>query len=156
MKFSALLMATSFVALAGASVNASETKDDLAPFPKASEGQVQHVVRLPALDDEDLAKVQIIVGKTVTVDCNLRSFGGTLEERVAEGWGYNYYVLDDLGQGAATMMACPPGSEREAFVGAADAPLLRYNSLLPLVVYTPDDVELRYRVWLAQDVQQAE
>lgn len=156
MKFSALLVAASFAVLAGASVNAAETKDDLAPFPKAEEGQIQHVIRMPALDDEDLAKVQIIVGKTMTVDCNRQVFGGTLEERVAEGWGYNYYVLEELGQGASTLMACTPGSEREAFVGAADAPLLRYNSRLPLVVYTPADVELRYRVWLAQDEQKAE
>ena len=27
--------------------------------------------------------------------------------------------------------------------------LLRYNSQLPLVVYVPNDVEVRYRIWRA-------
>jgi ecotin len=37
-----------------------------------------------------------------------------------------------------------------------DGFLLRYNSKLPVVLYVPKDVEVRYRVWSAsQDVQKA-
>ncbi len=29
--------------------------------------------------------------------------------------------------------------------------LLRYNSKLPIVVYAPKDVEVRYRIWSASE-----
>jgi ecotin len=32
-----------------------------------------------------------------------------------------------------------------------DPQLLRYNSRLPLVVYVPEGVEVRYRIWRAED-----
>ncbi|MGH7018630.1 MAG: serine protease inhibitor ecotin [Brevundimonas sp.] len=129
--------------------------DDLKAFPAATAGQTRHVIRLPAQTDEDALKVEVIVGKTMRVDCNRHSFGGRLVERTAEGWGYTYYVLDSLGQAASTMMACPPGSEHDAFVRSGGQDLIRYNSRLPLVVYAPNDVEVRYRVWRAGEEQTA-
>lgn len=29
--------------------------------------------------------------------------------------------------------------------------MLRYNSKLPIVVYTPENVEVKYRIWKAED-----
>ena len=129
--------------------------DDLKAFPAATAGQTRHVIRLPAQSDEDVLKVEVIVGKTMRVDCNRHSLGGRLEERTAEGWGYTYYVIDSLGQAASTMMACPPGSEHDAFVRAGGQELIRYNSRLPLVVYAPTDAEVRYRVWRAGEEKTA-
>lgn len=129
--------------------------DALKAFPAAAAGQTRHVITLPAQSNEDALKVEVIVGKTMKVDCNRHSFGGRLVERTAEGWGYSYYVMDSLGQAASTMMACPPGSERDAFVRAAGQDLIRYNSRLPLVVYAPADAEVRYRVWRAGEEQTA-
>ena len=128
---------------------------DLKAFPAATAGQTRHVINLPAQSDEDALKVEVIVGKTMKVDCNRHSFGGRLQERTAEGWGYSYYVMDSLGQAASTMMACPPGSERDAFVRASGQDLIRYNSRLPLVVYAPNDAEVRYRIWRAGEEQTA-
>ncbi|MBE7734485.1 serine protease inhibitor ecotin [Devosia faecipullorum] len=128
---------------------------DLAPYPAASAGQVQHVIRLPSLEDETTAKVEIIVGKTMNVDCNQHFFGGQLEEKIVDGWGYNYFVLESLGSGASTLMGCVEGSEREAFVRSSSETLVRYNSKLPVVIYTPDDVDVRYRVWQAGPVKNA-
>ena len=31
--------------------------------------------------------------------------------------------------------------------------LVRYNSRLPIVLYTPDNVEVRYRLWRAGEVR---
>lgn len=126
---------------------------DLSPYPKPADGQVQHVIELPALEDENAAKVEIIVGKTMTVDCNNHVFSGSLEQRTAEGWGYDYFVLDSLGNGATTLMGCPEGAEREAFVQSSDETLVRYNSKLPLVIYTPEDVQVRYRIWQAGEIR---
>ena len=78
---------------------------------------------------------------------------GGLERRVAEGWGYPYFVLAAVAGPASTMMACPPGEEKvEAFVSVRGAGFLqRYNSKLPVVVYVPEGFEVRYRIWSAGD-----
>jgi ecotin len=134
----------------------STSTSDLAAFPAAQSGQTRHVIALPSQTNEDALKVELIVGKTQKIDCNQHRFGGALQERTAEGWGYTYYVLDSLGQGVSTLMGCPPGSERDAFVRSSSETLVRYNSRLPLVVYTPQDVQVRYRVWRAGDEQTAD
>jgi len=48
-------------------------------------------------------------------------------------------------------MACPDNSKRQEFVAAnlGDAAMQRYNSRLPIVVYVPKEVEVRYRIWSA-------
>ena len=129
---------------------ATASTDDLKPFPEASTGQVRHVIRLPALDDEAAAKVELLVGKELEVDCNTHWFGGSLATEVAEGWGYSYYVVDGIGGPASTLKACPDGSKELRFVPVKfDEPLLRYNSRLPIVVYAPVGFEVRYRIWQA-------
>ncbi len=126
--------------------------DDMRPYPVAAPGFQRMVFRLPALENESDRKVEIVVGKTLSVDCNQTWFGGDLEKRVAEGWGYPYFVLHQAGGPASTMMACPPGEERiEAFVAVrGNGFLQRYNSQLPMVVYVPDGFAVRYRVWAAE------
>lgn len=131
----------------------SPASNDLQAFPAAERGQVRHVIRLPAQGDEDALKVELIFGQTARVDCNHRVFGGEMQTRTAQGWGYDYFVLPSLGQGATTLMGCPPNSERDAFVTTAPQPLVRYNSRLPLVVYAPEGVEVRYRLWRAGETQ---
>lgn len=122
--------------------------DDLKAFPAASANETRHVIRLPARPGEGDLKVELIVGRTQMVDCNQHMLGGSIETRTAQGWGYDYYVVSNLGQGATTLMGCPDNSRREAFVrGGGEPTLIRYNSRLPLVVYAPTDVEVRYRVW---------
>jgi ecotin len=133
----------------------TDVADALKAFPAAAAGQTRHVITLPAQTDESALKVELILGKTQTVDCNRQFFGGRLETRTAEGWGYDYYVLPALGNAASTLMGCPPGSERQAFVTTQEQPLIRYNSRLPVVIYAPSDVEVRYRVWRAGETQTA-
>lgn len=47
----------------------------------------------------------------------------------------------------------PDGKKEKKFVTAylGDAGMLRYNSKLPIVVYTPDNVDVKYRVWKAEE-----
>ena len=127
--------------------------DDMKPYPEPDPSFDRMVFRLPAAEDESAFKVEIVVGKTLSVDCNKTSFGGTLERRVAEGWGYPYYVVEKVGGPMTTMMACPPGTEkREAFVSVrGDGFLQRYNSKLPVVVFVPRGFQVRYRLWAAQE-----
>lgn len=126
--------------------------EPLKPYPAAEEGMTRHVLELTARDDEDSAKVEIIVGKTVMTDgVNRHFFGGKLETRTVEGWGYSYHILPKLGPMAGTLMAAPPGApKKETFVRLGGEPfLVRYNSKLPVVVYVPEGCEVRYRIWSA-------
>jgi ecotin len=125
--------------------------DDLQAFPPAGPGQVRRVIRLPAERDENGLRVGIVVGRTMWVDCNRQVLPARIEERTAEGWGYNYYVVNVGSQTASTMMACPTQARSRQFVRGPDEPLLRYNSRVPLVIFAPSDIEVRYRVWRAGD-----
>ena len=52
---------------------------------------------------------------------------------------------------AGTLMAVDPDAPKVArFIQLGGEPyLIRYNSRLPIVVYVPDGVEVRYRIWAA-------
>lgn len=127
------------------------TADDLKPYAAADEGYQRAVIRLPALDDEAAAMVELMVGRVVEVDCNRVVLGGSLEHHVVQGWGYPYYRAVMAPHHATTMMACPPDIPPvEQFVAAGGEGFrIRYNSRLPVVVYVPDGYELRYRIWRA-------
>ncbi|ENZ8713565.1 ecotin family protein, partial [Klebsiella pneumoniae] len=48
---------------------------------------------------------------------------------------------------------CPDGKKEKKFVtaGLGDDAMLRYNSKLPIVVYTPSNVDVKYRIWRADE-----
>ncbi len=108
--------------------------------------------QLAEQDAEDAFKVEIIAGKTLEADCNQQRLGGELEEHTLEGWGYSYYRLDKVSGPMSTMMACPGQKKEQRFIPVVgEGFLLRYNSKLPIVVYAPKDVEVRYRIWSASE-----
>ncbi|BBR54035.1 MULTISPECIES: serine protease inhibitor ecotin [Pseudomonas] len=141
---------------AAAPVMAAGLKD-VAPYPEAEKGFTRQVIHLPAQTDESAYQLEILAGKTLTVDCNRQRLAGSLEEHNLEGWGYSYYRLEKVGGPASTLMACPDGKKTEAFVPVVgEGFMLRYNSKLPVVLYVPKDIEVRYRIWSASpDVQKA-
>ncbi|MDR5612660.1 MAG: ecotin family protein [Arsenophonus sp.] len=55
---------------------------------------------------------------------------------------------------AATLMACPDKKQFKKFVtthlGEGNN-IVRYNSKLPIVVYVPNDMAVKYRVWSAPE-----
>jgi ecotin len=115
------------------------------PYPPAEEGYKRMVIHLQSLADEDNSKLEIIIGKTIKVDCNRHWFGGQVTEEIAKGWGFPYFVLKSVTGPASTLMACPPDKkEQDAFVQVrGEGDLIRYNSKLPIVVYVPVDFEVR-------------
>ncbi len=130
----------------------TNTNENLKAFPPAQTGQTRHVLMLPECADESLFKVELIVGKSVETDeANRYFFLGKLEEETIEGWGFNYFSLQELGPMAGTLIAVQPDVPKvRRFVSLGGEPhLLRYNSRLPLVVYVPEGVEVYYRLWRA-------
>jgi ecotin len=126
--------------------------DNMKAFPPADEGMVRYVINLPEQADETEWRVELLVGRTVQLDAaNRYFFAGTLETETIEGWGFDRHILRQLGPMAGTLMAVNPDAPKvERFITLGGEPrLLRYNSRLPLVVYVPEGVEVRYRFWRA-------
>ena len=131
----------------------AQAADDMKAFPPAEKGMVRHVLQLPKQADESAFKVELIVGKTVRVDAGNRYFfGGKIESETIQGWGYTRYLLRQLGPMAGTLMAVDPDAPKvDRFVVVGGEPyLIRYNSRLPIMVYVPEGVEVRYRTWSAE------
>ena len=132
---------------------AEQPLEKIAPYPKAEKGMKRQVIQLPEQQDESAFKVELMIGQTLEVDCNRHRLGGQLESKTLEGWGYDYYVFDKVTSPVSTMMACPDGKKEKKFVmaGLGDAGMLRYNSKLPIVVYTPANIDVKYRIWRADE-----
>jgi ecotin len=144
------IVATALLVLAF--ISAAFAADDMKAFPPAEQGVTRYVIALPQQDDEAALRVELIIGKTVKTDASNRYFFlGTLEVETIQGWGYPRYILRELGPMAGTLMAVDPNAPLvERFISVGGEPqLLRYNSRLPVVVYVPDGVEVRYRIWRA-------
>ena len=127
--------------------------DNMIAFPPPEEGMIRYVLQLPKQDDESAFRVELIAGKTGLVDeRNKYFFGGKIEEKTIEGWGFPCYNVSKLGPMAGTMMAIDPNVPKVSrFITLGGEPcLIRYTSNLPIVVYAPEGVEVRYRIWKAE------
>ena len=133
-------------------VSTAPAADNMQAFPPAGEGMVRYVLHLPEREDESAYKVELIVGKTVKIDAQNSYFlGGRIEAEAIEGWGLTRYIVRKIGPMAGTLMAIDPNAPKAArFVPLGGEPfLVRYNSRLPVVIYVPEGVEVRYRIWSA-------
>jgi ecotin len=72
------------------------------------------------------------------------------------GWGYTIHRVSGGGAAISTRMACPPDrSAGPAFVPLVGEPfLVPYSASLPIVIYAPRDLQVRWRIWKAESRQQ--
>ena len=146
-KMKTIVPAVLFAAFASTSAWAASNEagaqplEKVAPYPKAEKGMKRQVIQLTPEKDESTLKVELLIGQTLEVDCNQHRLG------------YDYYVFDKVTSPVSTMMACPDGKKEKKFITAylGDDGMLRYNSKLPIVVYTPENVDVKYRIWKAED-----
>ena len=150
MKILGLLMALitlSFNAMAQQVI----TKQDLSIFPKPEAGYKKVVIEVPHSDKDNQKKIEFSVGKWMEVDgCNYFNLHGTLETKDLQGWGYNYYVFKTNGQVTSTMIGCPDAAKRNIFV-TAQPEMVRYNGKLPIVIYVPEEYQVQFKIYQAQD-----
>ncbi len=120
-------------------------------YPPAAAGRVRHVILLPAMEgEEENLKVEIVAGRTIDTDgVNRYRLGGEFREKDIPGWGFSFFEVDALSGPVSTRIAPLAGAATERRFVAGPSVLVRYNSRLPLVVYAPEGVEVRSRVWRA-------
>jgi ecotin len=126
--------------------------DNMKAFPPPEKGQIRFIIQLAEQKDESNYQVELMVGQTVEIDeANQYFFGGQIKAESIAGWGFTRYVVSELGPMAGTLMAVDPDAPKvDRFIRLAGEPyLIRYNSRLPVVVYVPEGVEVRYRIWRA-------
>lgn len=61
--------------------------DIMKPYLLAEKGYKRMVIHLQPLENEDNYKIELMIGKTLKVDCNRHWFIGHLSEEIAKGWG---------------------------------------------------------------------
>lgn len=70
-------------------VEVIESQKNLLAFPPPSDGKKRYVIHLPPLPNEEEAKIEIVAGRYMEVDCNIHFFGGHLNPGIVKGWGFN-------------------------------------------------------------------
>jgi len=139
-------------------VSVASATDNMKAFPPAEEGMVRYVLQLPEKTDASDFKMELIVGKTVQVDMQNRYFFiGQIDAETIPGWGFTRYLVKKIGPMAGTRMAVDPDAPKvERFITLGGDPyLIRYNSRVPVVIYVPEGVDVRYRIWSAGAEAQA-
>jgi len=139
-------------------VSVATATDNMKAFPPAEEGMVRYVLQLPEKTDASDFKMELIVGKTVQVDMQNRYFFiGQIDAETIPGWGFTRYLVKKIGPMAGTRMAVDPDAPKvERFITLGGDPyLIRYNSRVPVVIYVPEGVDVRYRIWSAGAEAQA-
>ena len=138
---------------------------DLKSYPAPVAGERRWVVQLPGIlpppRDPALSahpedwRVELIVGRSLEVDCNQYRFSGRLRSQPVAGTDLRIVRVSDVTPVASTRMACPPGEPRRtAFVPMGNKPfVVPYNASRPIVLYAPKDLELRWRLWKAERQQ---
>jgi ecotin len=80
------------------------------------------------------------------IDCNEHFYSGQLAQKKLEGRNYNYYLYEGDGKVFSTLMGCPGVEKRRVFVRTTTV-TVPYNSRLPVVIYVPEQLEIRYKIW---------
>jgi len=132
-------------------------KSPLDAFPQAKEGTQRVVIELPKKGNEEFLKVEITVGKDTQVDkCNHYFMMGNLKKETVKGYGYDFFEFNSNGTIAGTKMMCQDTTLVTKFVSARST-MVDYNSKLPLVIYVPNGMKVKYKIWKApkkwKDVQ---
>jgi len=129
----------------------AQNNQDVSMFPQPKEGYKKIIIALPEKKNENNLKLEFTVGKNVEVDkCNKHFLMGEIKEKNLDGWGYNYYEFTSKGDIAGTKMGCPTDEKVTKFI-TGEQLIVRYNSKLPVVIYVPENTEVKYRIWKAKD-----
>lgn len=140
-----------FYSAALADSDSTKPANDIYPLPQ--ENQRRYIIHLPKEYNEENLMIELKASKKFKKDCNHIWFTGDLSTKTLTGWGYNYYIINNVSDiPASTKMLCPNQRmvvEQVDISLSGSKAMLDYNSKLPVVIYTPEDVNLSYIIWQA-------
>ena len=162
--FGAALSLSALAALSGVAI----PRLDLTGYPEPAPGLKRWVIQpsglLPKSADPLISahpldwRIQLIVGQTVTLDCNAKRLSGTgmTMRMLPKASGKALFEVKGPVAVMSTKMACPDDQPtRTSFLSLGKQPyLVPYNASWPIVVDLPENVQLRWRVWKAETRQQ--
>ena len=162
--FGAALSLSSLAALPGVAI----PRLDLTGYPEPAPGLKRWVIQpsglLPKSADPLISahpldwRIQLIVGQTVTLDCNAKRLSGIgmTMRMLPKASGKALFEVKGPVAVMSTKMACPDDQPtRTSFLSLGKQPyLVPYNASWPIVVDLPENVQLRWRVWKAETRQQ--
>lgn len=139
-----LLFVTLFSAACGSQKTGSMS--NVVPA-QALDGYQAHALSVisPKGSSDTPVKIEIVPGKNMEVDCNHYSLMGGFSEKVLSD-GNSYYLFESDGQATSTLMACPDNTKRKEFVRGQSI-FFDLNEALPPVVFAPEGIEIRQRLW---------
>ena len=124
----------------------SAIKDDI--YPKAEKEMEKHTIILEEKEKEENYMVKLKFGREKLLDCNnYFLLGGKIEEKILEGYGYNYYIFNGKDEMGSTKMGCSVNTKTQKDVFYNVEEIIRYNSKLPVVIYAPKGVFVDYAVY---------
>lgn len=120
----------------------------VAPYPAPKPGYHRYAVVLPKRAVENNYKVELIIGKPLLVDCNYHQLNGKIKKQTIPGWEHYFYIVESKGEATSTLKGCLINQEKIQFVAIPNKlGAVPYNSSVPIVIYTPTDIQVRYRIW---------
>lgn len=128
---------------------------DLTIYPNLP-NLTKNVIMLDALPNEKIYKIEFYAVLSAEVDnCNKHYLLGDFEVKNLEGYGYPYYIFNSNSQIISTKLGCANDEKKLKSVNSGKTEFVKYASLLPIVVYTPKNIDIRYKIW-KQDPKELE
>jgi len=138
---------------------------DLRGYPAPAAGERRWLIELPAQPpaspdprlSRDAAdwRGELVVGREQLVDCNVHRLAGELRPEPLPALGTSLYRVSGGTATLSTRRACPGEMPKRRFVPIGGKPfVVPYNASLPIVLYAPRDLQVRWRLWKAETRQQ--
>ncbi|EKS6740445.1 ecotin [Enterobacter ludwigii] len=118
-------------------------------FPETLNGMKRRVIYLPSRVHENKFKVELLIGENKRTDCNRYTLNGKLVTRFLTHYGYRFIQFEKIIDSEPAQVYCVPGDVSIAFmpVTLGIDVIQPYNSHMPLVIYVPDEFDVKYRIW---------
>lgn len=120
---------------------------DITIYPSIA-NMTKNVIIIDPMPNESMHKVEFYAVKSAEVDdCNKHYLLGEFEVKTLEGYGYPYYIFKSNSQIISTKMGCENQNKKVREITSGKTELVRYISSIPIVVYTPKEIDVKYKLW---------
>ncbi len=162
--FGAALSLSALAALPGVAIPRLDLTGYPRPAPDLKSWVIQPSGLLPKSSDPLISahpldwRIELIVGKTVRLDCNTQRLSGsgmTMRMLPKASGKALFEVMGPVAVISTKMECLDDQPTRTTFLSLEKQPyLVPYNASGPIVVDLPQNVQMRWRVWKAETLQQ--